>query len=270
MVQLHSKKSFAMTLFDALILGALEGVTEFLPISSTGHLILASQLLGLEQTNAHKAFEVSIQLGSILAVLFLYAQRLLQDKMLWLKIGVAFLPAGALGFLFYKQIKALFGVETVSVMLIAGGIVFLLIEYIRRDKAINEGKDLAELTVKEAFTIGVFQSLSMIPGTSRSGATIIGGLLLGLSRKSAAEFSFLLAIPTMIIATAYDLIKHRNEMVVDDYFMLSVAFITAFLFALATVKIFVNFVSRHTFVPFAIYRIIVGVIFFYLIATLPA
>ncbi|MGA9045482.1 undecaprenyl-diphosphate phosphatase [Sulfuricurvum sp.] len=259
-----------MTLFDALILGALEGVTEFLPISSTGHLILASQLLGLEQTNAHKAFEVSIQLGSILAVLFLYAQRLLKDKMLWLKIGVAFLPAGALGFLFYKQIKALFGVETVSIMLIAGGIVFLIFEYLRRDKPIDAGKDISELSFKEAFTIGVFQSLSMIPGTSRSGATLIGGLVMGLSRKSAAEFSFLLAIPTMIIATAYDLIKHRNEMVVDDYFMLTIAFITAFVFALATVKLFVAFVSRHTFTPFAIYRIVVGVIFFYLVAMLPA
>lgn len=259
-----------MTLFDSLLLGALEGVTEFLPVSSTGHLILASQLLGITQTDAHKAFEVSIQLGSILAVLFLYAQRLLQDKTLWFKIGVAFLPTGALGFLFYKHIKALFGVETVSIMLIAGGVVFLIIEYFRRDKAIDEGKDLRELTIKEAFTIGVFQSLSMVPGTSRSGATLIGGLFMGLNRKSAAEFSFLLAIPTMIIATAYDLIKHRDVMVVDDWSMLIVAFVTAFVFAFATVKAFVGFVSRHTFIPFAIYRIIVGIIFFYFVAAIPA
>lgn len=259
-----------MTLFDSLILGALEGVTEFLPISSTGHLILASQLLGLEQTAAHKAFEVSIQLGSILAVLFLYAKDLIRDKSLWIKLSVAFLPTGILGFLFYKHIKALFGVETVSIMLIAGGIVFLIIEYFRRDKAIDEGKDLSELTIKEALTIGFFQSLSMVPGTSRSGATLIGGLFMGLNRKSAAEFSFLLAIPTMFIATAYDLIKHRHELVVDDWSMLIVAFVTAFVFAFATVKAFVGFVSRHTFVPFAIYRIIVGVIFFYFVATLPA
>lgn len=259
-----------MTLFDAIILGALEGVTEFLPISSTGHLILASELLGLEQTNAHKAFEVSIQLGSILAVLFLYAQRLLQDKTLWFKIAIAFLPAGALGFLFYKNIKALFGVETVSIMLILGGIVFLIFEYLRRDKPLDEGKDVSNLSYKEAFLIGIFQSLSMIPGTSRSGATLIGGLLIGLNRKSAAEFSFLLAIPTMIIATAYDLIKHRHEMIVDDYSMLAIAFVTAFVFALVTVKAFVGFVSRHTFVPFAIYRIIVGIIFFYFVASVPA
>lgn len=259
-----------MTLFDSLLLGALEGVTEFLPVSSTGHLILASQLLGITQTDAHKAFEVSIQLGSILAVLFLYFQRLLQDKMLWFKIGIAFLPTGVLGFLFYKHIKALFGVETVSIMLIAGGIVFLIVEYVRRNKAVEEGEDLSELTLKQAFIIGLFQSFSMVPGTSRSGATIIGGLFLGLNRKSAAEFSFLLAIPTMIIATAYDLIKHRDVMVVDDWSMLIVAFVTAFVFAFATVKLFVGFVSRHTFVSFAIYRIIVGLIFFYLISALPA
>lgn len=259
-----------MTLFDSLLLGAIEGVTEFLPVSSTGHLILASQLLGITQTDAHKAFEVSIQLGSILAVLFLYFQRLLQDKMLWFKIGIAFLPTGVLGFLFYKHIKALFGVETVSIMLIAGGIVFLMVEYLRRNKGVEEGEDLSELTLKQAFIIGLFQSLSMVPGTSRSGATIIGGLFLGLNRKSAAEFSFLLAIPTMIIATAYDLIKHRDVMVVDDWSMLIVAFVTAFVFAFATVKLFVGFVSRHTFVSFAIYRIIVGLIFFYLISALPA
>lgn len=258
-----------MTLFDALLLGALEGITEFLPISSTGHLILASQLLGLEQTQAHKAFEVSIQLGSILAVLFLYAKKLLQDKTLWLKIGIAFLPAGGLGFLFYKQIKAFFAVETVSIMLIVGGIAFLIFEYLRRDKPIDTGKDISELSFKEAFTIGIFQSLSMIPGTSRSGATLIGGLIMGLNRKSAAEFSFLLAIPTMIIATAYDLIKHRNEMIINDYFMLTVAFITAFVFALATVKLFVAFISRHTFTPFAFYRIAVGLIFFYFTLTMP-
>lgn len=258
-----------MTLFDALLLGALEGVTEFLPVSSTGHLILASQLLGLEQTNAHKAFEVAIQLGSILAVLFLYAKDLIKDKTLWIKLAIAFVPTGVLGFLFYKQIKGLFGVETVSIMLIAGGVIFLIVEYFRRDKAIDSGKELSELTYKEAFLIGVFQSLSMIPGTSRSGATIIGGLLLGLKRKSAAEFSFLLAIPTMMIATAYDLIKHRHEMIVDDYSMLAVAFVTAFVFAFFTVKLFVGFVSRHTFVPFAIYRIIVGILFFYFIVSIP-
>ncbi len=206
--------------------------------------------MGLEQTNAHKAFEVSIQLGSILAVLFLYAKRsYAKTKHSGSNLPLLLYRPEYLGFLFYKQIKALFGVETVSIMLIAGGIIFLIVEYFRRDKAIDSGKELSELSYKEAFLIGVFQSLSMIPGTSRSGATIIGGLFLGLKRKSAAEFSFLLAIPTMMIATAYDLIKHRHEMVVDDYSMLAIAFVTAFVFAFFTVKIFVGFVSRHTFTP---------------------
>jgi undecaprenyl-diphosphatase len=254
-----------VTLIDSLLLGALEGVTEFLPVSSTGHLILASHILGLEQTDAHKAFEVAIQLGSILAVLFLYAKDLIRDKTLWLKLAVAFVPTGALGFLFYKQIKALFGVETVSIMLIAGGVVFLAVEYFRRDKAIDSGKELSELTYVQAFWIGVAQSFSMVPGTSRSGATIIGGLLLGLKRKSAAEFSFLLAIPTMMIATAYDLYKHHDTMVINDWSMLVVAFVTAFVFAFLTVKAFVTFVGRHTFVPFAIYRILLGIAFFYLV-----
>ena len=259
-----------MTLFDSLLLGALEGVTEFLPVSSTGHLILASHILGLEQTDAHKAFEVAIQLGSILAVLFLYAKDLIKDKTLWIKLAVAFVPTGVLGFLFYKHIKALFGVETVSFMLIAGGVVFLAVEYFRRDKTVDEGKELSALSYKEAFYIGLFQSISMIPGTSRSGATIIGGLLLGLKRKSAAEFSFLLAIPTMAIATAYDLFKHRHEMVVDDWSMLAVAFVTAFIFAFFTVKLFVTFVSRHTFVPFAIYRILIGILFLFIITNIAA
>lgn len=259
-----------MTLFDAMLLGALEGVTEFLPVSSTGHLILASQLLEIQQTAAHKAFEVSIQLGSILAVLFLYAKYLMNDKTLWIKLAVAFVPTGLLGLLLYKYIKALFSVETVSFMLIAGGLVFLAVEYFRRNKAIDTGKGLDELSYKEAFMIGLFQSISMVPGTSRSGATIIGGLFLGLKRKAAAEFSFLLAVPTMIVATAYDLLKHRHEMVVDDWTMLIVAFITAFIFAFFTVKLFVGFVSRHTFTPFAIYRIVVGFIFLYIIGNLPA
>lgn len=252
-----------MTFFDALILGVLEGLTEFLPISSTGHLILTSHLLGLEQTDAHKTFEVSIQLGSILAVLFLFAQRLLVNKMLWLKIIVAFLPTAVFGFLFYKTIKALFGIETVAIMLIIGGIVFLVVEYARRHQNDDKAKSVDELSVKEALLIGLFQSLSMIPGTSRSGATIIGGLFMGLSRKSAAEFSFLLAIPTMFVATFYDLYKNRATMVIDDYSLLAVGFVSAFIVAFFTVKAMMKFLTTHTFVGFGIYRIIVGLFFWF-------
>lgn len=254
-----------MTLFDALILGTLEGLTEFLPISSTGHLILASHLLGIEQTVAHKTFEVVIQLGSILAVLFLFAQRLLGNKMLWMKIAVAFLPTAVFGFLFYKTIKSLFGIETVSIMLVVGGIAFLVIEYFRRDHDESKNKSVDELSIKESLMIGLFQSLSMVPGTSRSGATMIGGLFAGLSRKSAAEFSFLLAIPTMFAATAYDLYKNRATMVVDDYTLLACGFITAFVVAFFTVKAMMKFLTTHTFVVFGVYRILVGLVFWFFV-----
>ena len=249
-----------MTVIDAIILGIVEGFTEFLPISSTGHLIVVSSFLGLEQTNAHKTFEVAIQLGSILAVLFLFAKRLLVDKMLWVKIIIAFLPTAIFGFLFYKTIKSLFGMESVAIMLIIGGFIFLIVEYFRRNHDDSKDKTINDLTIKEALTIGLFQSLSMVPGTSRSGATMIGGLFAGLSRKSAAEFSFLLAIPTMFVATFYDLYKNRNEMIIDDYSLLAVGFVTAFVVAFFTVKAVMNFLTTHTFVVFGIYRIIFGIL----------
>ena len=234
-----------MTVIDAIILGIVEGFTEFLPISSTGHLIVVSSFLGLEQTNAHKTFEVAIQLGSILAVLFLFAKRLLVDKMLWVKIIIAFLPTAIFGFLFYKTIKSLFGMESVAIMLIIGGFIFLIVEYFRRNHDDSKDKTIDDLTIKEALTIGLFQSLSMVPGTSRSGATMIGGLFAGLSRKSAAEFSFLLAIPTMFVATFYDLYKNRHEMIIDDYSLLAVGFVTAFVVAFFTVKAVMNFLTTQ-------------------------
>ena len=248
-----------MTVLDSVILGIVEGFTEFLPISSTGHLIVISSFLGLEQTNAHKTFEVAIQLGSILAVLFLFAKRLLVNKMLWVKIIIAFLPTAIFGFLFYKTIKGLFGTESVAIMLIIGGFIFLIVEYFRRNHDDSKDKTIDDLTIKEALTIGLFQSLSMVPGTSRSGATMIGGLFAGLSRKSAAEFSFLLAIPTMFVATFYDLYKNRNEMIIDDYSLLAVGFVTAFVVAFFTVKAVMNFLTTHTFIVFGIYRIIFGI-----------
>lgn len=249
-----------MTIIDAIILGFVEGLTEFLPISSTGHLIVISSFLGLEQTNAHKTFEVAIQLGSILAVLFLFAKRLLVDKMLWVKIIIAFLPTAIFGFLFYKTIKSLFGMESVAIMLIIGGFIFLIVEYFRRNHDDSKDKTINDLSIKEALTIGLFQSLSMVPGTSRSGATMIGGLFAGLSRKSAAEFSFLLAIPTMFVATFYDLYKNRHEMIIDDYSLLAVGFVTAFVVAFFTVKAVMNFLTTHTFIVFGIYRIIFGIL----------
>ncbi len=255
-----------MTPFEAFILGVVEGLTEFLPVSSTGHLILVSTLLGIEQNSFTKTFEVVIQLGSILAVVVLYYKRLLRDLELWKRIIVAFIPTGVLGLLLYKFIKGyLFNPFVVSVMLIVGGIVFIAVErWLKNRKPVYEDED--ELPLRKAVLIGLFQSLAMVPGTSRSGATIVGGLILGMSRRAAAEFSFLLAVPTMLAATGYDLLKHHSEFSAFNWELLLIGFITAFFTALVVVKWFVNFISKHTFIPFGVYRIAVGVVFLTLAA----
>ncbi len=251
-----------MNAIDAFILGIVEGLTEFLPVSSTGHLILVSSLLGIKQTEFQKTFEIVIQLGSVLAVVFLFRKRLMRDFELWKRILVAFIPTGVLGFLLYKFIKGyLFNPYVVSIMLILGGFVFILLEefYLKnkRPSVLDEDK----LPLGKAFAIGLFQSLAMVPGTSRSGATIVGGLLLGMSRKAATEFSFLLAVPTMLAATGYDLFKHHSDFSVQQWHLLAVGFITAFTTALVAVKWFLRFVERHNFVPFGIYRVVVGALF---------
>lgn len=247
-----------MELIHAVILGILEGLTEFLPISSTGHLILASDLLGIAQDDFHKSFEIIIQLGSILAVLILFWRRLIAGIDLWLKLALAFLPSGALGFLLYKQIKSFFTPSTVAYALIIGGIVLILIEHFNKNKDYKINS-IEEIGYKEAFLIGFFQALAMIPGTSRSGSTIVGGLILGLNRKVAAEFSFLLAIPTMFIATGYDLYKNVHTFTFDNISLLALGFFTALIFALIAVKGFLQFISKFNFIPFGIYRIILGI-----------
>lgn len=253
-----------MDIFHAIILGIVEGLTEFLPVSSTGHLILVSELLGIKQDVFHKTFEISIQLGSILAVLALFRERLFSGIDIWLKLAVAFIPTGALGFLLYKHVKALFAPSTVAYALILGGIVFLVLEWLHKGKEYKINS-VEFIGYKEALAIGFFQALAMIPGTSRSGSTIVGGLILGLNRKVAAEFSFLLALPTMFIATGYDLYKNSHTLSFENLVALGVGFVVAFIFAMIAVKGFLKFISRFNFVPFGIYRIILGIIFlFYL------
>jgi undecaprenyl-diphosphatase len=249
-----------MDLFSALILGIVEGVTEFLPVSSTGHLILASKLMGIEQTDVHKTFEVVIQLGSILAVIFAFKEKIFHSIELWKRLIVGFIPTAILGFTLYKIIKSLFAPETVAYMLIIGGIVFIVIEKFYKEKE-HHVAHVEEVTYKQAFAIGLFQSLAMVPGTSRSGATIIGGLLIGLKRKTATEFSFLLAVPTMLAATAYDILKHHSEFDFSDAQALGVGFVTAFIVALLIIKWFLAFIKKHTFIPFGVYRIVVGLVF---------
>lgn len=255
-------------LLSALLLGLLEGVTEFLPVSSTGHLILASDLLGLDNPT-NKLFDIVVQLGAILAVCWLYRGKLLETargaarrdpKALRFSGAVllGFLPAMALGAVFHDFIKsALFNPTVVSVAMILGGVVLILVE---RFKPQARMEDVEALPLRTCFMIGLFQCLAMIPGTSRSGATIIGAMLLGVGRKAAAEYSFFLAIPTMFAATAYDLFKARHDLTLDGAAMIAVGFVAAFVSALIVIKAFVGYISQHDFAPFGWYRIAVGIV----------
>lgn len=252
-----------MNLEHAFIMGAIEGLTEFLPVSSTGHLILTAHILGIPHNTFTKSFEIAIQLGSILAVALLYWRRFLTDFDLWKRIIVAFLPTGTIGFTLYKLIKGyLIGNDLVVVLaLVLGGVFLLFADRVCERFCTIE--DIRNLSYKKAVVIGIFQSLAMVPGVSRSASTIIGGMLMGLNRKASAEFSFLLAVPTMLIATSYDLFKSHTEFHSQDWQALSVGFLTAFIFALLSVKTLLTFLSKHSFVPFGIYRILVGLAYAY-------
>ncbi len=250
-----------MTIFDSIILGVIEGFTEFLPISSTGHLIVASEFLGIDQTAATSAYHVIIQFAAILAVIFNYKEKFSIKKIdLWTKVFLAFIPIGAVGFIFSSQIKELFSVNVVAIMFIVGGVVFLIMEkfFIKEDKeSIN---DVEEITLKQSMVVGFAQIFALIPGTSRAGSTIIGALLVGISRKASAEFSFLLAFPVMTAVTAYDLLKHYKEFSDANLVTLGVGFVVSFFVAYLTIKLFLVFLEKFTFVAFGIYRIVFGVV----------
>ncbi len=250
-----------MTLFDSVILGVIEGFTEFLPISSTGHLIVASKFLGIDQTSVTKAYEVIIQFAAILAVVANYKEKFtLKHINLWTKVFLAFLPIGIVGFLFAHQIKELFSINIVATMFILGGIIFLLVEkfYIPHEKNLID--DVENVSIKQSLWIGIAQVFALIPGTSRAGSTIVGALLVGLTRKASAEFSFLLAFPVMGAVSAYDLLKHYHEFSSTNIEALAVGFIVAFIVAYLTIKLFLKFLENFTFVAFGIYRILFGVI----------
>ena len=250
-----------MGILDSIILGIIEGFTEFLPISSTGHLIVASEFLNIQQTNITKAFEVIIQFGAILAVFFNYRDKFTLQKIdLWKKVILAFLPIGTIGYLFSSQIKALFSLEIVATMFIVGGVVFLIVEkfFLTNHKVITT--DIEKITYKQTLWIGFAQIFALIPGTSRAGSTIIGALLVGLSRKASAEFSFLLAFPVMSAVTGYDLLKHYKEFTNESLLTLGIGFVVSFIVAFITIKLFMAFLDKFTFVAFGVYRIIFGVL----------
>jgi len=253
-----------VTGIEAIILGIVEGLTEFLPVSSTGHLILTSELLRLPQTEAHKVFEVAIQLGAILAVACLYWRKLVARSDLLLKLAFGFLPTGIIGLTLYKLVKNLFDASVVSVSLIIGGLAFFAMEYYLKNHR-PAIEDAGDVSYRTAFTIGLVQCVSMIPGVSRSGATIIGGLLCGMNRTAAAEFSFLLALPTMLAATCYDVYKNSAAFRGGDWDNLLIGFVVSFIFSIIGIKVLIRFVANHTFIPFGVYRIIAGALFLFFI-----
>jgi undecaprenyl-diphosphatase len=255
-------------MLTAILLGVLEGVTEFLPVSSTGHLILVSDLMGLD-TPANKTFDIVIQLGAILAICWLYRSKLMvtaagmakrnpRDWRFAIAVLLGFLPAAVVGALIYGFIKsALFNPPVVIAATILGGVVLVVIDKLKPRARLD---DIDRLPLPVCLMVGVFQCLSMIPGTSRSGATIVGAMLLGVERKAAAEYSFFVAIPTMFAATGYEVFKSRHELTMDGSAMIAIGFVAAFISALFVVRAFVAYISRHSFAPFGWYRLALGVV----------
>ncbi len=248
-----------MSILQAVILAIIEGLTEFLPVSSTGHMIIASSLMGIASDNFVKVFTVAIQLGAILSVMVLYWKKFLQSFQFYLTLLVAFIPAAIFGKLFNDQIDALLeNALVVGITLFLGGIVLLFI-----DKWFNQTETNDDITYPKAFKIGLFQVIAMIPGVSRSAATIIGGLQQKLSRKAAAEFSFFLAVPTMFAATAYKLYKYLKEGNVfgtTEITTLAIGNIVAFVVAMIAIKAFISYLTKYGFKIFGWYRIVVGLI----------
>jgi undecaprenyl-diphosphatase len=245
-----------MDLLTAAILGIVEGISEFLPISSTGHLILTSHLLGLKHTDFLKSFEIAIQVGAILSVVALYWRDLLINPAVMKRVALAFIPTGVIGLTLYKIIKSYFlGSPSIVLWALATGGLFLIVFeclHQERDDAVARTEDIS---YKQALIIGLFQALAVIPGVSRSASTIVGGLALGLKRKTIVEFSFLLAVPTMAAATGYDLLKSASLFSLDQMQFLAVGFVMSFIVALLSIKFLLRFIQTHTFIPFGIYRI---------------
>ncbi|HYF41754.1 MAG TPA: undecaprenyl-diphosphate phosphatase [Ramlibacter sp.] len=257
-----------VVLIKAAIMGVVEGLTEFLPISSTGHLILAGALLGFDDAKA-KVFDIAIQTGAILAVIIVYWQKIRatlaalptqrEAQRFSLNVAIGFLPAVVAGLLFGKMIQAnLFTPGVVASAFILGGFVILWAE--RRQQRVVRVQEADDMSWKDALKVGLVQCVAMIPGTSRSGATIIGGMLLGLSRKAATDFSFYLAIPTLIGAGAYSLYKERALLTAQDLPMFAVGLLFAFVSAWACIRWLLRYIASHSFTPFAWYRIAFGII----------
>lgn len=251
-----------MDILQSIIIGVIEGITEFLPISSTAHMVLASRMLGIAQTEFVKSFEIVIQFGAILSVIVLYWRRFLVDPESLKRIIAAFIPTAILGFILYKIIKTyLIDNEVVIVWaLLLGGGVLILFELFHKEKE-TAHEDISTLPYSKCLAIGLFQSLAMFPGVSRSAATIIGGLLLNLRRGTIVEFSFLLAVPTMLAAAVLDLAKSGSSFSADQFGALAAGFAVSFFVALLSIKFLLGFIKKHTFIPFGVYRIIIALVY---------
>ncbi len=255
-----------MNFLQSVILGVVEGVTEFLPISSTGHLILTARLLGLEQDHFLTSFEIAIQLGAILSVVVLYWKQLLCSWKVASRVAAAFIPTAVLGLVFYKIIKKIMlnGEPVVLWTLFLGGIFMIVFERFYREKE-NSVENLESITYKQAALIGVFQSMAMVPGVSRAAATICGGLLLGLKRRTIVEFSFLLAVPTMLAATALDLLKNSESFSQGQWGFLAAGFAVSFVTAILSIRWLLGWIRSHSFQAFGFYRMAAAAAFFFFV-----
>jgi undecaprenyl-diphosphatase len=245
-----------MTWVEALIIAIVEGITEFLPVSSTGHMIITEGVLGMKSNDFVQAFLINIQFGAILSVVVLYWKRFFQSWDFYFKLFVAFLPAAFFGLLLNDYIESLLeSVYVVAIMLIVGGVVLVFV-----DRWFTKFDDNQLINYPRALKIGLFQVLAMVPGVSRSAATIIGGMTQGLNRKTAAEFSFFLAVPTMFAASAYKLLKNYEAINTGNIGILIFGNVIAFFVALFAIKSFINYLTKHGFAVFGYYRIIIGVL----------
>jgi len=265
-----------MTIIQAIILGIVEGVTEFLPVSSTGHLILTSKLLGIADSDFLKSFEIAIQFGAILAVVALYWKKIWNNKENFKKIAIAFIPTAVIGFILYKILKQyLLSNEMLVIWSLGiGGVLLILFEIWHQPslklrpgevKNIHPIDKISSISYRKSFFIGLWQALAIIPGVSRSGATIVGGLLMGISREAIVEFSFLLAVPTMAAATGYDLLKSGASFSGNQIYFLILGFVVSFVVAMVAIKWFIGYIKNHSFIGFGVYRIVVAVLFYFLV-----
>lgn len=255
-------------MLESVILGVIEGFTEFLPVSSTGHLVLASKILNVGQSDFLKSFEIIIQLGAILSVMVLYWKSFWNFENIK-KLVVAFVPTGIIGLAFYKIVKIYFigNLQMVLWSLFIGGVILIIFEWRHKEAegTGGTGGGLTHVSYQQSFLVGLCQAVSIIPGVSRSAATIIGGLLMGLKRKTIVEFSFLLAVPTMLAASSLDFIKNASTFSKNQFDLLAVGFLVSFVVAVASIKFLLNFIKKHNFIPFGIYRILAAIAFWLII-----